>query len=57
MQANPSQFQSIVFGLKSKDEICFNINDYKVKATKCVKQLGVYIDEIYHLMNIFLTYV
>ena len=45
MQANPSKFQAIVFGLKSKDEICFNINDYKVKATKCVKQLGVYIDE------------
>ena len=34
-----------MFGLKSKDEICFNINDKKVKATKCVKQLGVYIDE------------
>ena len=45
MQANPSKFQAIVFGLKPKDEICFNVNDYEVKATKCVKQLGVYIDE------------
>ena len=45
MQANPSKFQAIVFGHKSKDEICFNINDDKVKAPKCVKQLGVYIDE------------
>ena len=45
MQANPSKFQAIVFGPKPKDEICFNVNDYKVKATKCVKQLGVYIDE------------
>ena len=38
MQANPSKFQAIVFGLKPKDDICFNVNDYKVKATKCVKQ-------------------
>ena len=45
MQANPSKFQAIVFGLKPKEEICFNVNNYKVKATKCVKQLGVYIDE------------
>ena len=45
MQANPSKFQAIVFGLKPKVDICFNVNDYKVKATKCVKQLGVYIDE------------
>ena len=56
MQANPSKFQEIVFGLKTKDEICFNIKDNKVKAIKCVKLLGVYIDEnlsfdkhIYHL--------
>ena len=45
MQANPNKFQAIVFGLKSKDEICFNSNDNKIKTTKCVKQLGVYIDE------------
>ena len=45
MQANPSKFQAIVFGLKPKDEICFNINDNKIKATKSVKQLDVYIDE------------
>ena len=45
MQASPSKFQAIVFGHKSKDEICFNINYNKVKATKCIKQLGVYIDE------------
>ena len=45
MQANPSKFQAIVFSFKSKDDICFNINDNKVKATKSVKQLGVYIDE------------
>ena len=46
MKANPSKFQAIVFGLKAKtDDICFNINENKVEATKCVKQLGVYIDE------------
>ena len=41
MQANPSKFQAIMFAIKSKDEICFNIDDNKVKATKFVKQLGV----------------
>ena len=46
MQANPSKFQAIVFGLKTKDDdICFNINGNKVGATKCVKQLGVNFDE------------
>ena len=45
MQVNPSKFQAIVFGFKSTDEICFDINDDKVKAIKCVKQLGVNIDE------------
>ena len=46
MKANPSKFQAIAFGLKAKvDDICFNINKNKVEATKCVKQLGVYIDE------------
>ena len=45
MQVNPSKFQAIVFGFKSTDEICFDINDNKIKATKCVKQLGAYIDE------------
>ena len=46
MKANPNKFQAIVFGLKAKaDYICFNINENKVEATKCVKQLGVYVDE------------
>ena len=46
MKANPSKFQGIVFGFKAEaDDICFNINENKVEATKCVKQLGVYIDE------------
>ena len=45
LQANTSKFHAIVFDLKSKDEICFNINDNEVKATKCVKQLCVDIDE------------
>ena len=46
MKANPNKFQAIVFGLKAKaDDICFNINENKIEATKCVKQLGVYIDE------------
>ena len=46
MKANPSKFQAIVFDLKAKaDDICFSINENKVTATKCVKQLGVYIDE------------
>ena len=42
MKANSSNFQAIVFGLKTKaDDICFNINANEVAATKCVKQLGV----------------
>ena len=48
MQANPSKFQAIVFGHKTKDDdICLNMNDDKVEATKCVKQLAVYIDEYF----------
>ena len=46
MKANPNKCQAIVFGLKAKaDDICFNINENQFEATKCVKQLGVYIDE------------
>ena len=46
MLASPDKFQTIVFGLKTKyDDICFNINWIKVEATKCMKQLGAYIDD------------
>ena len=39
------------------DDICFDINDNKVEATKCVKQLGVYIDENLSLDEHIFTYV
>ena len=58
MQANPSKFQAIVFGLKTKDDdICFNINDNKVEATVCVKQLGGNFDEHLSFDEHILTYV
>ena len=35
MKANPSKFQAIVYVHKAKaDDICFNLNDNKVEATK-----------------------
>ena len=46
MQANPNKFQAIVVGLQANaGDICFNRNRNKLDATKCVKQLDVYIDE------------
>ena len=47
LKANPSKFQAIIiFDLKAEaDDICFYLNGHKVEGTKCLKQLGVYIDE------------
>ena len=46
MKANPSKFQAFGFDfIVTADYILFNINTNMVEATKCVKQLGVYIDD------------
>ena len=46
MQTNPAKFQSIVFGMKSKnDSVTFNVGGCKVTPSSDVKLLGVHIDE------------
>ena len=58
MQANPSKFQAIVFALQNKDaDICHNIYDDKVEATKCVKQRVSILMKLYRFMSISFIYV
>ena len=44
MSANPSKFQILFLGLKSKNKLCLNINDQLTPSSEGVKLLGVNID-------------
>ena len=48
MQANPQKFQGMILGTKNdsdENRIHFQIDDITIKPEKCVKLLGVYIDD------------
>jgi len=44
MKANPEKFQAMVLSRNNNVDITFSINDVTIVPTKCVKLLGIYID-------------